>query len=273
MIIPMCELNAMHPEISTKRLSIYYLNSMLIAKRFQHLNDYQRRCLLEKYNYAKEIGPIEGLNLPIDLLETEKGICGYIEPKIGEEYCNFVDYYNLHNNEITLDAITKYILAVCTIVEACHKHNIVNPDMATGGNVLYNSENGNVLLSDYHDMQVGNLRTDNISSFVAFDPILSTPKYFNGGLYSKNIDLYTLAIRYFYYATKLNVPKTRAVHGDMEYLLNIAGISSTLFADCFRALFNPNIDNLNIEEAIKELNDSYIISEFKPGVPRRFLKK
>lgn len=97
------------------------------------------------------------------------------------------------------------MLKVCNAIEECHKNKIVNPDLSSGGNVLYHQGTKKVYLTDYQDMQVGEIATHAISDFIAIDPILLKSKYIHGDRYSPNIDLYTLAIRYFYYTTKLNL--------------------------------------------------------------------
>ncbi len=153
-----------------------------------------------------------------------------------------------------------------------NNNGIVNPDMSTRGNVKYNKSNGSVYFTDYQDMQILDIPTTTISSFIIEDPIIDTPKYYNNGFYTTNIDLYTLTIRFFYYASKIKVPRAIATF-DIKELLEHAGISNTYFGDCMRILYDPKKDNLNIREAIIQLRNEYELTPFKLGEARKFVKK
>lgn len=279
MFISSDELNRKKPNIEGARTNIYYLNSEILAKRFKNMADRELSMMFKKYNYSKKISDLKGVSLPIDILETEKGFSGYIEKIIPEilngKMVSFADYVNSHRFTITLDDITSYMLKVCDIVSACHKtdNNIVNPDLASEGNVWFNQKTKEVCFTDYQDMQVGDIPSQACSSFIVSDPIINTPKYHKKGLYTPNIDLYTLAIRYFYYATKINVPRTMFYKINIEDMLKETGISDTSFANCMRVLYDKHKDNMDIREAIIELNENYKISRFKQGQPRVFIRK
>ncbi len=278
MFIKMQELNQKVPDIKGENSNIYYLSKLYLAKRFLKCYDMKKEYKLQRYEKAKAMSRITGLSLPTDILETEKGFCGYIEPVIPGTFSNdlidFGDFVNENRYNITLEQISSYIIKCLEIVEQCHDNGIVNPDMSTLGNVKYNKSNGEVYYTDYQDMQVSDIPTSVISSFIALDPIMKTPKYYNNnnGFYTPNIDLYTLAIRFFYYSSKINVP--RAINGyNIKQLLEIAGISDTYFGECMRILYDPNKDNLNIKEAIIELCSEYRLTPFKQGEARKFVRK
>jgi len=277
MKMPISVLNSMVPNVKGKKVSLYYLNSSLLAKKFLGLSDYEKRMKVERYEYGKKTTGITALNLPVDILETERGFEAYVEPIIPGtlegELTTFCDYLNEHRYDITLDEITNYILLVANAVEECHKNKIVNPDMASDGNVLYHKGAGKVYLTDFQDMQVGSIGTKAISDFIVTDPILSKPKYTQGDRYSKNIDLYTLAIRYFYYATKLNLPRAAMFGVSFDDILRGTGIEHSELAKCIRRLHNPNKDNIDIRGPIEEINKRYVISKFKEGEPRHFIRK
>lgn len=277
MLIQMKDLNTKKPDISGKLTNIYYLNNNLLAKRFLHLNNLRKQEVFEKYEYSKNITGLDQVSLPIDTLETENGFCGYIENILpgfrNNELILFADYYNAHKDSVTLNDITTYFLKVCELINKCHKNNIIIPDLASGGNVLFNQKNNKVYLTDYHDMQVNDIPSHTYSSFIAMDPIINSPKYYKGLLYNSNIDFYTLAVRYFYYATHINIPKAMLYKTDIESILRMAKINNTHFANCIRMLYDQNIDNIDISEPIIELNENYTLSGFKAGEPRVFLKK
>ncbi len=277
MLIPMKELDAKKPDISGERTKIYYLNNNLLAKKFLNLNNFKKQEIFQKYEYAKNITELEQVSLPIDILETEKGFCGYIENILpgfqNNELILFGNYCNEHKESVTLDEITSYFLKVCEIINKCHKNNIIIPDLASEGNVLFNQTNNKVYLVDYHDMQVNNIPSYVSSSFIDIDPIINSQKYYNRLIYNYNIDFYTLAIRYFYYTTHINIPKARLYKVDLESILKITQINDTHFANCIRRLYDPNIENIDISESIIELNKNYTLSKFKAGEPRIFLKR
>ena len=95
---------------------------------------------------------------------------------------------------------------------------------------------------------------------------------YNNGAYTYNIDLYTLAIRFFYYVTKINVPRA-SIQYKIDELLSMADMSNTSFGDCMRTLYNPNINNIDITTSIKELNEEYELGNFIPGEVRKLVKK
>lgn len=277
MLVTMKVLNEMEPNVKGKKVSLYYLNQQFLAKRFLGLSDYEKRMKVARYEYGKKTKGITSLNLPTDILETERGFAGYIEPilpgTLEGELLSFVDYVNDHRYDITLDEITNYMLMVGNGVEECHENGIVNPDLSSDGNVLYHKENGKVYLTDYQDMQVGDIESPAISDFIVTDPILTKPKYIHRGKYSPNIDLYTLAIRYFYYTTKLNIPRAAMFNVSVSDLLIGSGIEDTEFADCLRRLYDPDKDNMDIRGPIEDINKKYVISRFKEGEPRHFIRK
>lgn len=276
MKINMDWLNTREEDMKGANTKIYFLNEKLLAKRFIGLNDIERRKKFERYEYAKDIKNISNISLPIDILETEKGFCGYIENIIPgtheNKLINFGDFVNNHKYDLKLSDIVAYILKCASIIDECHKNKIVIPDLSTGGNVLYNTDNKEVHFIDYQDMQVGDIKTNAISSFILLDRVLKLEKYYSNGLYSPNIDLYTLAVRFFYYATKINVPRA-SIEYNIDQLLEMSGIQDTLFAECMRTLYNPNTDNMDIKDAIIELGNNYELTKFKQGEVRRLIKK
>ncbi len=277
MLMSMKVLNSMEPNIKGEKVSLYYLNQQLLAKRFLGLTDYEKRMKVARFEYGKKVTGITSLNLPIDILETEDGFAAYIERilpgTLEDELTTFPDYLNEHRDDITLDEITNYIIMAGSAVDECHKNGIVNPDMASDGNVLYHKQVGKVYLTDFQDMQVGDINTQAVSSFIATDPILLNPKYIQGNRYSKNIDLYTLAIRYFYYTTKLNIQRAALFGVGISELLSGSGIEHTKFAECLKTLYNPYKENMDIREAVEDINKKYVISKFKPREPRHFIRK
>lgn len=276
MFISKKELKSKKPDIKTDNSRIYFLSDRLLAKCFRGMSSIARKECLLRFEYLDNITDLKNVSLPVDIVETENGFCGYVEEILPGTLSGNLGSYTEHCNkkcyDITLDDITSYILEVCNIVDACHKNGMVNPDLSSDGNVLFNPHDRTTFLTDYQGMQVGDIKTKHISSFIAADPIIHTEKYYSNGMFTPNIDLYTLAIRFFYYATKINVP--RAINGyTINELLKMAGIADTSFGDCMRTLYKPSGDNLDIREPIQELNANYQLTRFKTGQVRNLVKK
>lgn len=276
MLIPMKELNRMSPNYDGKRTSIYFLENGIVLVRFKHLNDSQKRDLFKKYEYVKDTN-IRGLITPYDILETEKGFCGYVEkcvPNIDKKHVyEFQDYVNEYRYSVSLDMITDYFLSCSDIIEEAHKEDIVNPDLCTGQNCYYDFHKKEATFVDFHDMQVKDIESKGYSDFIAIDKVIYSKKYHKGELWTPNIDYYILAIRYFYYATKINLPRVAAMGMDINEIINMANIKGTKFADVLKILYDQNKDNENIKDAIIELNKNYKLSKFVPNTPRTFIKK
>lgn len=277
MFKPLKELNRMTPYLETKRTYIYLLEDGSIALRFKHLSDYDKKIFVKKYEYAKGIGEIKGLIIPFDILETEKGFAAYIEKNIYEgldkdSYMAFADYYNAHH-EITLDKISRYMYNCAVVANQATEAGIVIPDMPTGGNVLYNPESDEVVFLDYHHMQVGDIPAEAVNSFVVSDPILYTPKYSSRDMWKEELNSYMIAIRYFYYSTKLSIPRNLERGSEIEDLIDHAGAKNSPLGDYLKIVYDQNKKNEDISEVITEMNNNYVISEYKASQSRRFIKK
>ncbi len=121
MFIKMNELNQMVPDIKGENSNIYYLSEFYLAKRFLNCYGMQKEHKFQRYQIAKNMKEIDGLSLPIDILETEQGFCGYIEPVIPGTFSNdlidFGDFVNDNCYNITLEQLSSYIINCLEIVE------------------------------------------------------------------------------------------------------------------------------------------------------------
>lgn len=279
MLIKMKDLNRMRPMLEGNNSSIYVLNDGIIAKRFKHLTDNEKREKTKKILLSDTYKEIEGLSLPIDILETEKGICGYLQEK--REGIPFGDYCNSVDEGVSLDEIVNYFCKLENIVKKANELEMFFPDLSTYGNVLYDQSAKEVSVLDYDGSQIKGLPSGNISSFIYhfFDYFCKCDKYSSKSndistlLYNDNIDKFTLAYRFFYYATKLKFPSFDYFKENLEFYLRIADISNTSFADCMRKLLNEDIPNSYISDSILELSSEYVLTKKESGKPRVFVKK
>lgn len=284
MILPIKELRGKKPTISGENTDIYYLNNGLLVKRLKKLDLKQSEYLLRKLQYIKTIKNIEGLNLPVDIILTEYSqTAGYVErviPGIVEgTTLNFEDYWKEHFTELTLAEISNYILQVNGIVNKCHQAGIINPDLSSKGNVLYDTISGKVYLTDYHDMQIEDMPSKSLSSNIYFDTILYSRKYRSENLWTKNIDSFIIAMRYLYYTTGYSFQDAKEKgYPAAKYreILEKAGLTNTLYAKYMASLYDNYKDNLDIEDSIMELEEQYVLEKLdKPlekGQIRKFIK-
>lgn len=271
------------PDITGENTEIYFLDNNLLLKKFKKLDLKKEEYLLKKYEYAKKIGRIEGLSLPIDIFNPQDRIEGFIEEIIPgtleKTTVSFEEYWKNSFRRLSLIDINKYMLQVIDIVDKCHKVGIINPDLSGNGNVLFDKRTQKVYMTDYHDMQVLDIPSNNLSKNIYYDTILYSPKYKKNGLWTNNIDLFTLAIRYLYYTTGYNIlmiENTPFPAGKYLEIINNVGLWDTKFKDLLLSLYDNYSQNLELKEAILELEENYYlepIKNFEIGQIRKFKKK
>ncbi len=133
----------------------YELNQELIAKKFQNLDSNQMNQRIKKIMLAGYYQMIPGLIVPIDTLQTEKGIEGYIQRK--QKGIPFAEHYASTPFGLSLDEITQYIINVEKTVRSAHNEGMFFPDLATLGNVLYHPITKKIAIVDYEGNQIKNV--------------------------------------------------------------------------------------------------------------------
>ncbi len=274
MFVPLKEMNKMVPHYDGKRTSVYVLDDGTVLVKFKNLDEFDKKQMLKKYEYVKG-RKIKGVITPNDIFVTEEGFGGYVEDYIENigTMMSFQDYFNMYHGNVSLDRITDYFISCADLVTECHKEGIVNPDMCSDNNCLYNFEKKEVSFIDFHDMQVKDVSTTVLAGFIVLDRIIFTSKYREGDFWKDNIDYYILAIRYLYYTTNVNVPMEIALGLNISDIIEQVNLGGSYFAEVLRILYDHNKENLNINEAIMDLNDNYTLSEYREYNHRIFLKK
>lgn len=250
----------------------YDLDNGLIAKKYNFLDRIIFELNIKKILVANQFRDINGLVIPLDTLESENGIIGYImEKKSG---IPFYEYYNKSEDGPTLDEIVDYIVKLEKILKICHQNEIYFPDLASG-NALYDSKRKEVFIIDYDGAQVKSLATDDISSIIygPHSELLETKKYFEGKRYNKNIDIFTLVIRFFYYATKLDLGKHLKKGYSLDKIFDSVGLDDKNLRYLIKRVFDIDLNNEYIGESLEELNENYILTKKVLGSPRTFVRK
>lgn len=179
-----------------------------VVKKYENLSKQDYKILRNKLEIGKALTPIKGLVTPIDFVLDGNKVKESYYPYI--EGIDFADYSNQSGVNLPLDIITDYIYKLENLLKECHKEDIILPDFLTGGNILYNPVTKEINAVDYDGMQVKGLHSFGISDFI-YKPhnvtLLRGQKYYRNGLYTKNVDIYSLYVAFFYYSTKINIPK------------------------------------------------------------------
>ncbi len=255
--------------------SIVETDKKYVIKRYKNLSKQENKALIRKLKIGKSLS-IDGLITPIDYTLKNGKLDEIYYPYF--EGVVFGDLLNQSGLTLPLDVIVDYYEKIEKIVKECHsqEEKIIIPDLLTGGNVLYNPETKAVGIVDYDDCQVGKYETDSISDFIynkntAF--LLHSPKYYRKGLYSENIDMFSIYTGFIYFATKMNLPKVPFLKQDLDQYLQMVGFNGTSAAQKIKKICDPRQDNPYLEESFKELRDNFTLTASSPGKPRVLVKK
>lgn len=247
---------------------VFDLGNDILAKQWINLGDDTIDKLIQKVLLAGEYQMISNLAVPIDILETEDGIVGFLMRR--QPGISFVDHFNA-GNMLDLDEITDYVYNTEVVVKECNEHDMFFPDLASD-NLLYDPITRKSYIIDYDGAQIKGIRECSLSDFIAPFKVISSRKYLPNGVYDRKIDMFTLAVRYFYYTTKLNISRMSANKGDIKELINLVGLQRTQFADLLLRAFDYDLSNGYIGDAIQELKRNYTLSPNVKKEPRIFIK-
>lgn len=250
----------------------YDLGDGLIAKKYNYDDYILRDLCIKKVLVAKNYQWINGLVVPIDCLEQENGITGCIMDKI--DGIPFDEYYIKTDEGPSLQEIVDYIVKVEKVLMTCHQEEIFFPDLASG-NVLYNTQTKDVNIIDYDGAQIGDLVSTEISSLISIPngELLRSKKYKNDLKYNKNIDILTLIIRFFYYATKIDIGKNLMVGFSLDDIFKLVNIQDERLKELIRIAFDRHKENEYIGESLEEVSKNYTITKKVLGKPRTFVRR
>ena len=91
--------------------------------------------------------------------------------------------------------------------------------------------------------------------------------------YNKNLDILTLIIRFFYYATKIDIGKNLKAGISLDEIFYLVNLQDERLKELIKIAFDTNKENEYISEALRELNKNYTITKKVLGKPRTFVRK
>jgi len=177
-----------------------------------------------------------------------------------------LDFFATNPSE---DEVNRFFLNLSNAVEKCHDKKVVAPDL-NFGNILYDRNTGKISYIDYDGLQIGRVPTNVINSDIFYkqNPVLRKSKYSApGGLYSKEIDTFSILVGYLAKTKGLNIsslPEFQKLSGverdDEEYMLlrekcletlDSIGINDRELADGYISLFSNKQVNPEPKKLIK----------------------
>ena len=141
--------------------------------------------------------------------------------------------------------------------------NVVFPNLLDARNIIINKD-GNLSLICFDDIQIGDIEgyfgSDTESIFGG--PELKSKKYYNNGLYTKNMDVRSLILLYFEYAFGINLSYFSKYEDDEleEKVTNFfysLGIDDSEIVRKVLLLFDETEDNEYIDDFVDYITEEY----------------
>lgn len=223
-----------------------------------------------KLRRRDDLANIKSLVLPDEVARDERGfVKGYYMPAKCEKNIS-----QLLSDGDNTQLLTNYFEDLCDAIEELHRAGIVVPDLITEENVLYDPIERKILFLDYDGMQVGNARTNAISSKLCYkeNKVLRTSKYSNCGLYTEELDNMSLATGYLYQLTGINLSSIMLFQElancddsekEEEYnrkaceFFGELGIKDKKIIESFMSYFSSSRKNQPVKPLIKSLSSRY----------------
>lgn len=246
-----------------------------VVKRFKYLEREENNQLFGKLEIGTKI-KIEGLVTPIGFTCKNGKVDEVYYPFVSGR--NFADLLSESGFNLPLDVIIDYMENIERIVQLGHsqEQKIIFPDLLTEGNILYDEGTGKVNIVDFDGLQVGNYESGGISDFIFnsnTSSLLLSSKYYRDGLFTKNVDLFSIYVYLVYYSTKMRLPADPQLKENLLDHLSIAGILGTDAGQKIMNLFNPQQDNDYLGDSFRQLKENYILTDSVPKQPRQYVRK
>lgn len=242
-----------------------------VIKSFKNLTEEQNEILLGKLELKEKFKDIKGIVVPEDY--TLKN--GFVD-EIQTQFIDLPDFYSSTGTSLLSFEVISYCMENLNyVLKQGHKNGMVFPDFPSKGNIKYNPQTFEIFLLDYEDNQIDNFPTGVICPTLVKNPLMKSKKYFNKGLYTKEVDIYNMALRWYSLCTgwKLDAEIFRQGLTCSQALEN-AGIFNEELIMKFTKCFLKNYSNSYFDGDFMDMYIDYELTNTKKmGVRRRNFSK
>lgn len=220
---------------------------------------------------------VEGLVTPVDFTAR-----GWRIDEIVYPFVSGIDFYDLaRKRDLPLEDVIAYFESLENVVKTCHNHDIIIPDLENTANQMYDPQTGKIHLVDYDGLQVGSYKSGGIRGFGGIGSFLrapgtrvliNTPKYYQNGLYTTNLDMLSLDLLFMYFTTGFLFSTDPRLKDNLDGYLDLFGLSHTSAGNKMKDLFNLRCDNSYLEESFGELRNYTLVDSESDGL-KEFVKK
>lgn len=232
------------------KANVYELENGSILKVFSPLvlNLY-KSCdiqLERKIIESKPIINVPEIIVPEEAVYENQEFLGYTSKKAeGIDYNTYDDFLTL-KDRCNLKQYADEYSKLESIIKRGNKENIVFPDLCSCDNIFIDDK-GNMSLIDYDGLQIDNFITPILSSSLGDQDQYFCPKYYDGKIFTSELDKKSLIVLYFLNTFNVDITKVGSRNP-------ITGEIVTL-DDIFELI---NLDNCDIQNKVwKCLQDKY----------------
>ena len=232
------------------KANVYELENGSILKAFSPLvlNLY-KSCdiqLERKIIESKPIINVPEIIVPEEAVYENQEFLGYTSKKAeGIDYNTYDDFLTL-KDRCNLKQYADEYSKLESIIKRGNKENIVFPDLCSCDNIFIDDK-GNMSLIDYDGLQIDNFITPILSSSLGDQDQYFCPKYYDGKIFTSELDKKSLIVLYFLNTFNVDITKVGSRNP-------ITGEIVTL-DDIFELI---NLDNCDIQNKVwKCLQDKY----------------
>lgn len=267
------DINAMEVRFAKENSTILYNGDELIKiLSLRNLGQSDRQCLMEisrqKALRADKFRDLEDdIALPTGLVLVEGHYAGHTMTE--REGASFNTYFIKGQLRVNLVHLAKIYTKKERIVKRANARGIIMPDLASGDNVLVDENNDSkVTLLDYDGFQVEELGTYYAASDINPYALLSLAKYFKrNGLWTQNVDSYSLITSFIYACTSMNLPDQPDVKYRVDELLDVLGLDDPEIREKVKALYSDTRENVYFDDSYQRIAELYELRAH-PFIPK-----
>ncbi len=238
-----------------------------VTKEYKNLTKKTNSILLSKLEQKDELRKIPGFITPFDYEVKE----GWVK----EIYTKYVDYpnfcYDISKDFFSFEVISKCLTNLNKTLFIGHENGVIFLDFLSEGNLKYNPETFEVFLTDYEDCQIKDYFPFAWSYELQNSRFINEKKYFSNKKFTKDADLYLLAIMWFNMCTS---SKLEFIDFKPYEMLKIMGMEDQKLIDKILLCYDLNKENEYYDDDfIRVYNDYSLKMQSDDDFYRRFVKK